>query len=107
MKERRFAPSAGTPDTDSHEPSEELVALYREHMPSYLEDMKSALAQGDHEAIRFQCHKMTSAVKIMGFDNISLLLETIQRDKPEGEELNGLCERVEKLVHHTLMLLGK
>ena len=102
-----MATKISLPHSDSLEPSEELVALYREHMPAYLADMKLAVSSGDLEGVRFQCHKMSSAVKIMGFENIGQLLETIQRERPEGEELEGMCQQVEKLVRHTLMLLDK
>jgi HPt (histidine-containing phosphotransfer) domain-containing protein len=97
----------GAPGSGPSEPSKEIIALYREHMPSYLVDMQQALDDGDRERVYFHCHKMSSAIKIMGFDNIASLLETIQREKPEGDELDAQCQLVQKLVNHTLLLLDK
>lgn len=107
MNDRREGMPAGERQSDLPEPSGEMVALYQRHMPQYIDQMKSALAAGDAEAVFFQCHKMASAVKIMGFDNIAELLEKVQKEKPTGTELGALCSRIEKLVGHTLTLLGK
>ncbi len=89
------------------EPSEEIVALYKQHVPLYLSELRTAIENDDHPSVQFHCHKMSSAMKTMGFDNIADLLETIQRDKPQGEELLKIGNKVEKLVEHTLVLLSK
>ncbi len=107
MKDMRSRSDADASRTDLPEPSEEMIALYREHMPAYLAALNSALEENDEEAVRFQCHKMASAVKIMGFDNIAEILESIQRQQSTGNELRDQCQRVEKLVGHTLALLSK
>ena len=94
-------------DVPFPEPSEEIVALYKQHVPLYLSELHAAIANDDHPSVQFHCHKMSSAMKTMGFDNIADLLEMIQREKPQGEELVKIGTKVEKLVEHTLVLLSK
>ena len=65
MKDRRDDPGVSEQQSDYPEPSEQMVALYREHMPQYVAQMISAVQAGDVEAVYFQCHKMSSAVKII------------------------------------------
>jgi len=89
------------------QPSDEIIALYRQHVPDYLSELMTAVDENDQEKVMFQCHKMCSAMRTMGFDNIAEILEEIQRDKPEGGALKELTSRVETLVNHTLLLLGK
>lgn len=89
------------------EPSAEIVALYKRHIPDYLQDFMTAVEQKDDEAVLFHCHKMCSAVKTMGFENIAELLEAMQREKPAGENLVEISGRVKKLIEHTLLLLEK
>ncbi len=89
------------------EPSSEIVALYCRHIPEYLSELLAAAKDNNEEMISFHCHKMKSAVKTMGFDNIAVLLETIENEKPKGEELSELCDRVDKLIRHTMVLLNK
>ncbi len=99
------SPQQGGEDFD--EPSDEIIALYCKHIPEYLSDLQTAVRENDEESVSFQCHKMLSAVKSMGFDNIARMLVTIQNEKPEGERLIELCDQVEKLIQHTLLLLRK
>ncbi|MGI9317334.1 MAG: Hpt domain-containing protein [bacterium] len=89
------------------QPSDEIIALYQQHVPDYLSELLDAVEQDDQEKVMFQCHKMCSAMRTMGFDNIAEILEEIQRIKPQGEELKELSSRVETLVNHTLLLLDK
>ena len=107
MKDRREDPGVDENQSSYPEPSEEMVALYQQHMPQYIDQMMSAMEANDSEAVYFQCHKMTSAVKIMGFDNIGQLLEDVQKEKPVGDDLRARCANIEKLVKHTLALLNK
>lgn len=94
-------------DTNLPQPSDEIIALYRQHVPDYLSELLSAVENDDQEKVSFQCHKMCSAMRTMGFDNIADILEEIQRRKPQGEQLKELSSRVETLVNHTLLLLDK
>ena len=89
------------------QPSDEIIALYRQHVPDYLTELLTAVDESNEEKVMFQCHKMCSAMRTMGFDNIAEILEEIQRDKPEGDALKELTTRVETLVNHTLLLLDK
>lgn len=89
------------------QPSDEIIALYRQHVPDYLSELLAAVDESNEEKVMFQCHKMCSAMRTMGFDNIAEILEEIQRDKPEGDALKELTSRVETLVNHTLLLLDK
>ncbi len=107
MKDKSDGPGVNEKQSDYPEPSEQMVSLYRQHMPEYIEHMVAAIEVSDDEAVYFQCHKMSSAVKIMGFDNIANLLERVQREKPSGESLRQQCGAIEKLVGHTLALLNK
>ena len=107
MKDKSKDPGVNETQSDYPEPSEHMVSLYRQHMPEYIQQMVAAVEAGDDEAVYFQCHKMSSAVKIMGFDNIANLLERVQREKPSGDSLRQQCGAIEKLVGHTLTLLNK
>lgn len=89
------------------QPSDEIIALYRQHVPDYLSELLAAVDESNEEKVMFQCHKMCSAMRTMGFDNIAEILEEIQRDKPEGDALKELTSRVETMVNHTLLLLDK
>jgi len=89
------------------EPSKEMVALYQEHVPQYLAEFQTAIGDDDQKSVLFHAHKMSSAMKTMGFTNISDLLDEIQRNKPEGPELHEIGNKIEKLVGHTLVLLAK
>jgi len=94
-------------NTEIPEPSEGIVELYKQHIPDYLEDFMAAVAKQDEQDVLFHCHKMCSAVKTMGFENIAELLEAIQRERPSGDNLVEVSARVKKLIQHTLVLLDK
>lgn len=89
------------------DPSVEIIKLYRQHVPVYLAEFRNAIEKGDQASVMFHSHKMCSAMKTMGFDNIADLLEKIQIEKPGAEELDSIGQKVEKLVQHTLVLLEK
>ena len=89
------------------DPSVEIIELYKQHIPVYLTEFRNAIDNADQASVMFHSHKMCSAMKTMGFDNIAELLEKIQQEKPGPEDLEDIGRKVEKLVEHTLVLLDK
>jgi len=104
MNDRKIKSQA---EASFSEPSEEMVALYQEHVPVYLSDLRAAIGSDDEKLVQFHAHKMSSAMKTMGFMNISDLLDEIQKNKLEGKELSEVAQKIEKLVEHTLVLMAK
>lgn len=88
---------------DGH--SDEMVTLYREHVPSYLSDLISAVNEDDRQQIFYGTHKMCSAMKTIGFLKVASLLERIEREKPVGSALSDLIGEIEQLVDDSLTLL--
>ena len=90
---------------DNH--SEEMVSLYKEHVPSYMSDLISAVKHDDRKQIFYGTHKMCSAMKTIGFLKVAHLLERIEREKPVGTTLVELIGEIEELVSDSLALLEK
>lgn len=88
---------------DGH--SEEMVTLYREHVPCYLSDLISAVNEDDRQQLFYGTHKMCSAMKTIGFLRVASLLERIEREKPVGSVLSDLIDEIEQLVDDSLTLL--
>jgi len=88
---------------DGH--SDEMVTLYKEHVPSYLSDLISAVKEDDRQQIFYGTHKMCSAMKTIGFLKVAGLLERIEREKPVGSSLFDLIGEIEQLVDDSLTLL--
>ncbi len=89
------------------EPSKEMIALYQEHVPIYASELRAAIVTDDQKAVLFHAHKMSSAMKTMGFMNIADLLDEIQKNQLQGEELREVGKKIDKLVDHTLVLMSK
>jgi len=91
--------------SDLAEPSAEMIALYLRHVPDYLADFRSALHNHDQEQMDFQCHKMCSAMRTMGFGNIADSLERIKDKNVASEEVQKSGAQVEAMIGHTFTLL--
>lgn len=89
------------------EPSSEMIALYKQYVPEYLANLKAAVTDQDQQQMDFQCHKMCSAMRTMGFDNIAVILERIKDNDVTGETVAELTGQVEIMINHTLVLLNK
>ena len=88
---------------DGH--SDEMVTLYKEHVPGYLSNLISAVNEDDRQQIFYGTHRMCSAMKTIGFLRVASLLERIEREKPVGSALSDLVEEIEQLVDDSLALL--
>lgn len=91
--------------TELPEPSAEMIALYLKHVPDYLADFRSALENHEQEQMDFQCHKMCSAMRTMGFENIADYLERIKDKDVSSEEVQKSGAQVEAMIGHTFTLL--
>jgi hypothetical protein len=89
------------------DPSEEIISLYKQHIPVYMSDLLSAVEDENQEQITYRSHKMCSAMKTVGYKKASTLLEKIERDQPKGAVLTGLVGEVEKLVNDSLVILER
>lgn len=87
------------------EPSAEMIVLYLRHVPDYLADFLSALHNHDQEQMDFQCHKMCSAMRTMGFENIAINLERIKDKDVASEEVQKSGAQIEAMIGHTFTLL--
>jgi len=87
------------------DPSEEIISLYKEHIPEYMSDLLSAVEEQNLEHVIYRSHKMCSAMKTVGYKKAATLLERIEREKPDGMMLAGMVGEVEKLVKDSLVIL--
>ncbi|MGI9317029.1 MAG: Hpt domain-containing protein [bacterium] len=88
---------------DGH--SDEMVTLYKEHVPSYMSDLMSAVKEDNRQQIFYGTHKMCSAMKTIGYMKVASLLERIETERPVGSTLFDLVGEIEQLVSDSLVIL--
>lgn len=88
------------------QPSDAMVALYLQHVPDYLADFRAAIDQEDQQQLDFQCHKMCSAMRTMGFDNVAVILERLKDQDVSSDLVKEQGRQVEDMINHTLVMLS-
>ncbi len=56
----------------------DIMALYIEEMPGYVQELKAAIESGDRKAVRDQAHKMKSPVGLFGANELKSILQSIE-----------------------------
>ena len=85
--------------------SEEILKLYREHVPRYLQTLESAITDMDREKVCYQSHKLNSAMKTIGFSALAERLQYIERAKPDLDQASQLVKEVRTFIDMTLKVL--
>lgn len=87
---RRIAP----PDTNL---VEEMVDLFIENIPEYINSIKYSYANNDRESLRQAAHKMKSSVSYMGIDSLFNLLQELECQAHQVESLASLKPYVDRV----------
>jgi len=87
--------------------SKEILELYYEYVPQYLDELKEAVANNDREQISYRSHKMCSAMKTIGYTAVAKILERIEREQPAADQLTAMVKEVETYVAHSLAALDR
>ena len=93
-------------DQDLSDQSDEIIELYKRHVPDYLKALSSAVWTGDLEAISFQAHKLCSAMKSVGKMDVAEILEKMQQPDMVISECEHLFSQVESRVNESLASLA-
>ncbi|MEM7193372.1 MAG: Hpt domain-containing protein [Pseudomonadota bacterium] len=86
--------------------SEDMIELYQQLAPEYLQELKSAQSNSDIKAIKFQAHKLNSVMGIMGFEPISSLLKQICGCEDDPVITRPLVDEVNELTQTSLASLS-
>ena len=85
--------------------SNEIIELYKRHVPDYVLTLSSALNAGDMEGIAFHAHKLCSAMKAVGKMKIAALLEEMQQPDIALSHCRSLFTQVEGGINESLAKL--
>jgi len=76
----------------------ELIILFLEQVPEFIENMNKFLAEGRYEELGKEAHKAKSSVMIMGMDDLGHDMKSLQLDTIAKTGVETYGERVSKFV---------
>lgn len=94
-------------DQDLLGQSNEIIALYKLHVPQYVTALGGAMDSGDPQDIAFHAHKLCSAMKSVGKMEIASMLERMQHQDVTIGECHDLFSKVESRINESLVKLAE
>jgi len=85
--------------------SDEILGLYREYVPAYLESLESGIENKDNEQLLYQSHKLNSAMKTIGFPALAERLQYIEKAKPDRDSVVELVNEIKQFIANSLQVL--
>ena len=85
--------------------SDEVIELYKQHVPQYLSDLKEAALCNDLALLSHQSHKMGSAMKTIGYTKIADLLHRIEKNEFKDRGLEEVIGEIEALTTESIQYL--
>jgi HPt (histidine-containing phosphotransfer) domain-containing protein len=74
----------------------ELIGLFLDQVPEFIENMNKFLAEGRYEELGKEAHKAKSSVMIMGMDDLGHDMKSLQLDTIAKTGVETYGERVSK-----------
>ena len=76
---------------------EEMIDLFIENIPGYVEDITISYQANDPDALRQVAHKMKSSVNYMGIESLYLMLQDLEYQATQTESLENLKPSIDRI----------
>ena len=80
----------------------ELIILFIEQVPEFIENLKKFLAEGRYAELGNEAHKAKSSVMIMGMDELGHDMKSLQLDTIAKTGVDTYAERVNRFEFQCL-----
>lgn len=88
----------------------EMIDLFRDQIPEFMERMKKALAEKNWSELSEAAHKAKSSINIMGMDDLGKELNNLEMKAKEGKATETYAQTVsefEKITNEALIELDE
>jgi HPt (histidine-containing phosphotransfer) domain-containing protein len=85
----------------------ELIILFIEQVPEFIENLKKHLAEGQYAELGNEAHKAKSSVMIMGMDDLGHDMKTLQLDTMAHTGVETYAERVNRFEFQCLAAIDE
>ncbi len=82
--------------------SEEMLQIFKSHVPLYLRDLLIALHTQDEKQFIFQAHKLQSSMWVMEFMDLYVILERLESESMSFGQRLELCREICQAVEQSL-----
>ena len=85
-----------------------MIEMYVKNTPDYLINLQALLDQNELEELKRLAHKFKASITIMGIDEATTLIETLEKniaDNTNLDQLHTIIQNIDRICKESLIIL--
>lgn len=85
-----------------------MIEMYIKNTPDYLQNLQNLLQQNELEELKRLAHKFKASITIMGIDEATVLIESLEKNIANNtnlDQLGTIVQNIDRICKESLVIL--